>query len=485
MGRRGLLWTLVLVGCVRAPSDNSHSAAVERIGTSLRPLVVVANSPPVTYRLTDRMAHYHTPGISIAVVDSGRLVWARGFGVKETGTTDSVTDTTMFQAASISKPVSATAMLRLVDEGKLNLDQDVNAYLTSWKVPDSPFTAQHKVTLRRLASHAAGLTVHGFPGYKPSDSIPSVPQILDGAKPANTAPVRVDTVPGSRWRYSGGGTTVMQLAMMDVTGEPFAAILKRLVLDPAAMTHSTYEQPLPAALRRNAATAHERDGSVTPGKWHVYPEQAAAGLWTTPTDLLKWAMAITASRKGTEGSLLSKGITHQMLTVQKEPAGLGPMLAGKGKAFRFSHGGANQGFRCEMLYFPETGQGAAVMTNGDQGGELATEVLFAIAAEYSWPDYGPRQITPLVVDGTAMDRVVGTYSVRQEGFGEVSLVVTREGTKLFGEVKPFVERSELVFLEAIKLIGVANGMEFTLEPAADGRIGVVELGGIRLTRKEK
>jgi CubicO group peptidase (beta-lactamase class C family) len=390
----------------------------------------------------------------------------------------------MFQAASISKPVAATAMLRLVEEGKLNLDQDVNAYLTSWKVPENQFTAQHKVTLRRLASHSAGLTVHGFPGYKPIDSIPSVPQILDGTKPANTGPVRVDTTPGSRWRYSGGGTTVMQLVMMDVTGEPFAAILQRLVLAPAGMTHSTYEQPLPEPRRGAAAVARERDGSVTPGKFHVYPEQGAAGLWTTPTDLLKWAMAIAASRKGTEGSLLSKDIAHQMLTVQKEPTGLGPMLAGKGKAFRFSHGGANQGFRCEVLYFPETGQGAAVMTNGEQGGSLATEVLFAIAAEYGWPEYGPRQVTPLAVDTSAMDRVVGTYH-RQESFGAVNLEVTREGTKLFGEVTGFIERTELVFLEPTKVIGVTNGMEMTLVPAADGRIGVVEMAAFRLTRREQ
>ncbi len=365
--------------------------AIDRVTAGLRPGSVVKGRPVPLFQLAERMQHYHVPGVSIAVVDSGRIAWARGFGVKEVGTTDSVTAATLFQAASISKPVAATAMLQLVEEGRLDLDTPVNRYLTSWQVPENAFTAREPVTLRRIVSHSAGLTVHGFPGYAAGEPLPSVPQILDGEPPANTPPVRVDTLPGAISRYSGGGVTVEQLVLTDVTGEPFPALMKHLVLDPAGMTRSTYEQPLPVHRRGEEAAGYRVDGARVEGRWHTYPEMAAAGLWTTPTDLLKWAMAVAAARDGASDALLSPEMASQMLTPQKADFGLGPGLGGSGSGFHFGHGGANEGFRCQLIYFPETGQGAAVMTNGDGGSELAQEILLAVASEYGWSDYLPRE----------------------------------------------------------------------------------------------
>ena len=236
------------------------TARIERVLSGLRPLVEVEGRPAEHWKLADRMSHYNVPGISIAVVEGGRLSWARGVGVKQAGTTDSVTPTTLFQAASISKPVTATAMLRLVERGTLDLDADVNRYLTSWKMPDNKFTAQEKVTLRRIASHTAGLTVHGFPGYTTTEPLPTVVQVLNGTKPANTEAVRVDTTPGAISRYSGGGTTVMQQLLVDVTSKPFPTLMQELVLGPASMTHSTFEQPLPEARASEASRAHDRKG---------------------------------------------------------------------------------------------------------------------------------------------------------------------------------------------------------------------------------
>ncbi|MBK6308724.1 MAG: beta-lactamase family protein [Gemmatimonadetes bacterium] len=254
------------------------------------------------------------------MVDNGRIVWARGYGLKALGTADSVDANTLFQAASISKPVAASGMLRLVEEGKLALDTPVNDYLKSWKLPDNRFTAKEKVTLRRIASHNAGLTVHGFPGYAATDLSP-VPQLLDGTKPANTAAVRVDTFPGAISRYSGGGITIEQLVMTDVTGEPFPALLKRLVLDPIGMTNSGYDQPLSAARAPHAAAGYRPDGKMVEGRWHTYPEMAAAGLWTTPSDLMKWSMEIAAARAGTSTKVLSQKMATEMLTAQKEAFG--------------------------------------------------------------------------------------------------------------------------------------------------------------------
>ncbi len=478
---------VAFAACSAAPAVDPNNDAIARVEAGLRPSIAVKGAAPVTYTLSERMARYKVPGISVAVVNGGRIAWARGYGLKEANTTDSVTPTTLFQAASISKPVAATAMLRLVDKGTLSLDVPINDYLKSWKLPDNAFTASKKVTLRRIASHSAGLTVHGFPGYAEGDSVPTVPQILDGAKPANTRPVRVDTTPGAIWRYSGGGTTIAQLAMMDATGEDFPSLVRRLVLDPAGMKNSTYQQPLPASLRAQAAAGHGGNGTMVKGRWHTYPEMAAAGLWTTPTDLLQWAMEVTAARAGKSTKVLSQKTATEMLTVQKGVAGIGPMLHNTGRAFYFEHGGANEGYRCQVLYFPETGQGAAVMTNSDAGGSLAQEMLYALAAEYQWPEYGPRQIEPVAMDSAMIAQLVGDYPVPREATGSatpVFLQIRQEGSRLTVEVPPgYVAKGELLQLAGNQLISPESGFEIGMERDASGTVSGLRVGPTVLKRR--
>lgn len=413
--RRFLPLAVVLAACQGAVAPPDHEARLQRVITNLQAPVAVEGEAAAPMLLRERMAHYRVPGVSIAVVDGGELAWARGFGVREAGTPDTVTSETRFQAASISKPVTVTGMLRLVDEGRLDLDTDVNTYLTSWQVPASPFTATEKVTLRRLASHSAGLTVHGFPGYAVDSARPSVVQVLDGVRPANTGPVRVDTVPGTRWRYSGGGTTVMQLLLSDVTGTPFTDFMATRVLAPLGMRQSSYAQPLAREWEALAASGHRADGSMVPGHWHVYPEQAAAGLWTTPSDLMRWALGIDAARRGVPGAILTQTTAQEMLRVQSGTFGLGPELTNAGDSLRFSHGGSNEGYRAEVVFFPATGQGAAVMTNGDNGTALITEVLFALAAEYHWPAFRPRSVRRSPMDAAALAALAGTYELRYQG----------------------------------------------------------------------
>jgi CubicO group peptidase (beta-lactamase class C family) len=405
-----ILW---LAACSRpaATPANAGPDRIARVTDGLIEAVQIEGRPPRRFPLAERMAKYHIPGVTIAVADSGRIVWARGFGLKQAGTRDSVGPETLFQAASISKPVSATAALVLVEQGKLALDENVNAYLRSWKLPDNQYTAKEKVTLRRIMSHSAGLSVHGFEGYTPGEPLPTVPQIRDGAKPANSGPVRVVRVPGTEWSYSGGGTTLMQLVLMDVTGEPFDVLVKRLELDPAGMTNSLYAAPLPAELESRAASAHTADGTMIKGRWHVYPELGPAALWTTPTDLLKWAIAIADARAGRSRAILSDTMAKRMLTVEKAPTGLGPFLEGSGRGFRFGHGGDNAGFHADLVYFPETGQGAAIMTNGDLGQQLITEIKLAIAAEYGWPDAGPTTVTMASLDSATLARIAGDYLI--------------------------------------------------------------------------
>jgi CubicO group peptidase (beta-lactamase class C family) len=302
----------------QTPLTPLNGSAVElrirRIQDGLLPPVLVKGETPQKTKLRDRMSALHVPGVSIAVIHDGQIDWARGFGVTKSDGPP-VTPNTLFQAASISKPVTAMAVLHLAESGKLDLDADVNQYLKSWKIPASSFMEQSGVTLQKLPSHTAGMTVHGFAGYASDEPVPNLVQVLNGRKPANSASILVDAVPGTKWRYSGGGYVVIQQVMEDVTGAPFAKLMQDVVLRPVGMAQSTYEQPLPQGRLANAAMPYSHDGQGIKGGPHVYPEMAAAGLWTTPSDLARYAIDIQKSLAGEPKHVLSTEMARKMLTV--------------------------------------------------------------------------------------------------------------------------------------------------------------------------
>jgi CubicO group peptidase (beta-lactamase class C family) len=329
------------------------------------------------------MRHYKVPGVSVAVIDNETIAWARGYGVADVATGQSVDVDTRFQAASISKPASAMAALHFVEEGKLDLDEDVNRRLVAWKVPENEYTKTEKVTLRRILSHSAGLTVHAVAGYAVGERVPSLIDILDGKKSTNSEPVVVDFVPGSKMRYSGGGFCVLQQLLIDVTGKSFPVIMKETVLSKLGMSDSTFDQPLPASQSVYAATGYDEEGAAVPGRWRVYPEMAPAGLWTTPSDLAIFAIELLKSREGKANRVLSSSMTRQMLTPQIEGMGLG--IFTNRSASPFSHGGGNDGFRCLLAAFADSGKGVVIMTNSDNATNLIVEIVHIIAAEYGFP----------------------------------------------------------------------------------------------------
>jgi len=334
------------------------------------------------------LSRRNIPGMSIAVIDGSRIVRAQGYGVLELGRADRVTPDTLFQAASISKPVTALGALRLVADGKLSLDADINSALTSWRLPENEFTKDQKVTLRRILSHQAGLTVSGFAGYGPGEPVPSLTAILDGLSPANSVAVRVDTVPGSSWRYSGGGYTVLQQAMIDASGQPFAEYMRQTVLEPLGMRASRYDQPLATARTALAAHGYTWRREPLPGGANTYPELAAAGLWTTPSDLARFAIGIQESLAGRSTPVISADRTREMLTRQKYNSALGFFVYAGNRTQRFAHGGRNLGFDSQLVAYLEQGKGAIVMLNAnDRYGRTINEVLDAIAIQYDWPEY--------------------------------------------------------------------------------------------------
>jgi CubicO group peptidase (beta-lactamase class C family) len=407
----------------------------------LRPETVLTGSYQPACRLEERMAAYHTPGVSIAVVNEGRLEWARAFGLRQAGRAARVTPRTLFQAASISKLVLGLAVMCLVEEGRLELDRDVNDYLTSWQVPANQGW-QPQVTLRQLLSHTAGVNVSGFPGYPASAAIPSVRQVLNGAPPANTERIRVDILPGLQYRYSGGGFTIAQQVVADVLGRPAAEILRERVLEPLGMVDSTFDLPLPPALARRAASAHPLNGIPLRGKWNVYPELAAAGLWTTAADLARLGMGMMNALHGQPGSLLTmesaramlrhnagapdspEAMAHHMISWahEREYAGLAFRFAGQGRNLHFGHSGSNEGFVSIMNFYPELGRGAAVMLNS-QAYDLFNEIFAAIARAYEWPDFLP----PDKPDMTLAEPAAYAGAYRGPG-GETFLVIDQSGS---------------------------------------------------------
>jgi CubicO group peptidase (beta-lactamase class C family) len=400
----------------QTPAGSARPIDAADFVNRLRPAIRLENRPDTAFNILDRMRYYHVPGVSIAVVDNNRIVFAGGFGVTEFGGNKLVDTTTLFLAGSISKPVFATGALKLVEQGKLALDDDINRSLKSWQLPESRFTEKEKVTLRRLLTHSAGLTVWGFPGYRMGTPIPTVQQVLDSAGPTNTAAVRNDTIPGARWRYSGGGITIAQLMTSDVTGEPFHALMKRLVLDPAGMKHSTFENPLPQSRDRDAASGHERFDTPVTGRYHAYPEMAAAGLWTTAPDLARWALAVTRAYNGDTKSVLSPAMARQMVSrqYQQQPPygtgywGLGVGVEGEGDSISFRHGGRDEGFVASAVMWPKLGRGLFVLTSGVSGA-LLSEINRAFADMYGL-GAGPRMVKRLAtVDSASLAALAGKY----------------------------------------------------------------------------
>ncbi|HLN32104.1 MAG TPA: serine hydrolase domain-containing protein [Gemmataceae bacterium] len=302
-------------------------------------LPIIQGDEASRQKVLERMAHYLVPGMSIAVIQDDRILLTREYGVMNAASRQAVTRQTRFQAASVSKPLATLAALRLVQRGKLALDGDLDKFLVSWKIPDNDFTRQKPVTLRQIFTHSAAFTVSGFGGYAPEAKLPSLHLVLDGEKPANSAPIRVNFVPGSKTRYSGGGFTVLQQTLIDVYGRPFPAMMDDLVLIPLKMAHSSFQQPPASALAKEAASGHTNGKPIT-GRWHVYPEMAAAGLWTTPSDLALFVLGIEHARRGNSDAILSADLANQMLTRQIDNWGLGIDLGGRGPSLSFTHNGA-------------------------------------------------------------------------------------------------------------------------------------------------
>lgn len=431
------------------------------------------------------MERLNVPGVSVAVIHDFQIHWAKGYGIADVETGAPVDTATMFQAASISKPVAAMGVLRAVQDGLFTLDDDINDILESWTLDGGEYTRDRPVTPRMLTSHTSGLgDGFGFPGYDPGDTLPTVMQILDGHELSNVGALFMERAPMSLMEYSGGGVTLMQQALSDARGRPFADIMRDDVLRPIGMNNSTFEQPLPTERERNAARAHSRDGRSMGAKWHVYPEQAAAGLWTTASDLARFAIEVQRSAIGESNRVLSRTTVQEMLS----PVGVGDYAVGfaitkLGQGWYFAHGGSNWGFRATLLAHKAKGYGFAIMTNADQGSIVASEIGRRIQMAYQWDSFAepaPRGYRPAVerteitLPEETLEEYVGEYALAPGN----TIVITLEDGRLHAlpsgqsKLPLFAEAEDRFFLRAVNA-----QVSFTRAPSGGVTGLILHMGG--------
>jgi CubicO group peptidase (beta-lactamase class C family) len=390
------------------PSPPPSDGVDERIARVENGLVCMsADGQPQwgnTSTLAERMAYYQAPGVSIAVIDAHAIDWVKGYGVRAADEGEAVTAQTLFHAGSVAKSVSAAATLILVEQDLLNLDDDVNDGLVSWRVPENEYTRAEKVTLRRLLSHSAGLK-DGLTDRGPDDPMPAyvtfgdeVPgvtlqQLLEGIPEDDIEPTRVVQVPGTRYRYANADYAILELLVEDRLGQPFEDFLQAAVLDRLSMAFSSYHQPLPQDLRALSASEHTLDGKAVEGGRANFPFHAAGSLWTTPGDLALFMIDLMKAYQGETGHLLSPQMAQQMLSPQIEipdnplsdAYGLGVELQSTSQGPKVWHSGGTWG-SCSIIWlYPQVGKGAVVMINSASGGLLRLEILLSIALAYGWP----------------------------------------------------------------------------------------------------
>lgn len=487
-----LIGILILATVAVAIWMNTHKtvpevepdAATEKaaISVGLQPIIRVENRPPILMTLKERMAVHKVPGVSIAVMRGDKIVLTHTEGVLEEGSDTPVDAETLFQAASISKPAFATILMRYRERYGLDLDTNVNDLLKSWQVPAHDWEGTEDVTLRRLLSHTAGTTVHGFPGYAAGEDVPSLVQLLDGAPPTNTAPILVDLQPGTQYRYSGGGTSVAQLVLEDVSGRQLTDMATEYLFEPTGMTQSVFAQPLPESYRLNAAAPHDRVGEAVPGGAHTYAALAAAGLWTTPSDILKWASSIRKANTGREGEVVSPASARDMLTNPLGPVGVGFFIDEENGARSFGHGGANRGYRANFFVYTESGDGIAVMTNSVNGGYLTREVIHRAAEIYGWDDVQPPVRRALDMPAEALQELAGNFTITTPVNN--SATITVEGDTLILSADGYFPSEVLFPEEEDKFFsGVGNSLVFNRNDAG-AVTGFEYRGYVKATKDE-
>lgn len=409
-----LFYTIAICFCLNsAEGQTTYSAEInariKQVENNLAGRIIIDGKP---WNIIERMAHYNVKGLSMAVVHHYQVEWAKGYGWADEKEKRPVTTTTLFKPGSISKSLNAIGVLRLAQDGQLDLYTDINAYLTSWQFPYDSLSQGKKITPAQLLSHTAGLSVYGgFPGYERNSKLPTLPQVLDGVAPANTPPVRSLFEPGLQFQYSGGGTLIAQQIITDITHQGYEKFMYDSVLKPLGMPQSFYSAAPPTgSMLKKIATGYTKEGAVVRATFHVYPEQAPLGLWTTPTELGKFMTEMQLAAQGRSSKVLQQPMARLFLTPYIDnSATMGAFIGDREGAQYFFHDAGNEGYRGLYYGSVEGGNGVVVFVNSDEG-NIILELLSSVAAVYNWKGFSkPASVTTKKIAASLAQNYTGVY----------------------------------------------------------------------------
>jgi CubicO group peptidase (beta-lactamase class C family) len=405
-----LICSLLLLHFVFISSDGQINL-ISGVENGLLPQIQLQDSAFIRYSIEDRLKFYNIPSVSIAIINNGHLEWAKAYGYASISDDKKADTSTLYQAASLSKSINAVAIMRLIQERKLSLDEDIRHYLKTWAIPENEFTINSKITLRQLLSHTAGINVRGFQGYKNTESIPSINAILEGSPPANNEPIKAVSWAGAQVNYSGGGVMITQKILEDHIDPDYSRLIRKEILTPLKMRTSYYEQPLSTFREQSAASGHNSRKIAIDGKYYVYPELAPAGLWTTPSDFSKYIIALQKSLAGKNSNFLNKLNAETMVTPPKDSSNsaLGVFALTVGSEKYFAHNGRNVGFQSVYYGSFTSGRGIVVMVNSDNAG-IIPEIVNSVAVAYNWKDfYRPERRKTSFVSDSLLNEYAGQF----------------------------------------------------------------------------
>ncbi len=396
--------------CFTANDAQDRKQQVER---NLLPSVVfTGESEPVS--IETRMAGHKVPALSVAVIRNGRLDWSAAWGELEIGGARADCNS-LFQAGSLAKPATVLAALRMKQQGLIDFDKSIGTYLASYHLPAGQQTDANPVTFRNLFAHTSGITPGGYDGYPQGQPIPSDLQTVRAEAPGNSRKVEVLATPGTELVYSGGGYTVAEIALQDRLGAPFERIMREWLLAPAGMSQADFTQPLPAASHKHAARGYRGDGIVVPGGWHNHPEQAAAGLWATASDMATFLIEIGKGYRG-ESKIFTQASIRELLAKPFDGHAYGFRLIGEGEQMFITHYGGTVGYRAGMTLNLVSGDGAVFLSNSDNGSDLGRGFFSAVSRAYHWPMFREVQVTRTTQPVDVLQSLAGRYVFAEQGW---------------------------------------------------------------------
>jgi len=462
----------------KTKTDNIIESEITEIENGIFPIVQIKGDE-VKYSLTEQMSKYSIQGISIAVIENGIVRWSKGYG--KSNKKDSVNTETIFQAGSISKPLAALLTLKLIDENLLDLDTDVNTYLKSWKLDENQYTKKEKVTIRKILSHTAGITVSGFSGYNSNENVPSLNQILSGE--AKSSKIEIDTIPGSLWRYSGGGYTILQKIIEDVTKKSFEENMRQKIFEPLNMSRSNF-YPLTKEIKTNMSSGYDKENMIADG-WLNYYQPAAAGLWSTSSDIAKFCIAIQNSISGKSNAIISSQLAKEMLTAGMNNWGLGVEVVKNDSTTIFKHGGNTKGYTASFRAVINKGSGIVIMTNSDMEEQLINDITRTVSVNYNWGMSSPKVVSSIALPKNKLKKYVGDYKYSEEipGRDEYVINFNIENDKLVFATDN--GNLDLIYQGEDKFVMHKNGREIVFETTNNIVTSMIMDGLFKFIKKEE